>query len=163
MLGYVPEMPAIYGMLTVGEHLEFIAKAYKLENWGSRAEKLLSRFELADKTKKLGKELSKGMQQKVSICCALLHEPKAVILDEPLVGLDPHAIRELKQIIGELKAAGASLIISTHMIETMEENWDVTYIMQKGKIHAVLNRAELSDTSLESLYFSITEGEHADE
>ncbi|MCL2200371.1 MAG: ABC transporter ATP-binding protein, partial [Oscillospiraceae bacterium] len=96
MLGYVPEFPTPFPMLTVEEHLEFVARAYKLENWRGRADSLLERFELDDKRNKLGKELSKGMQQKVSVCCAILPDPKVVIFDEPLVGLDPHGIRELK-------------------------------------------------------------------
>ena len=74
LLGYVPEFPALYPMLTVAEHLEFIAKAYRLTGWEERAATLLQRFELDDKARKLGKELSKGMQQKVSVCCALLPE-----------------------------------------------------------------------------------------
>ncbi|MBQ4208082.1 MAG: ABC transporter ATP-binding protein, partial [Clostridia bacterium] len=73
-LGYVPEMPAIYDMLTVGEHLEFMLRAYKMEDDGT-ADRLLERFELLDKKNKLGKELSKGMQQKLSLCCALVHRP----------------------------------------------------------------------------------------
>jgi ABC-type multidrug transport system ATPase subunit len=79
-LGYIPEMPALYDMLTVWEHMEFIARAYSLQNWKERADMLLSRFELEDKKKKLGNELSKGMQQKVSICCGLLPEPKLYFL-----------------------------------------------------------------------------------
>ncbi len=102
-LGYVPEVPALYPMLTVYEHLEFIAKAYRLKDWESYAEELLGRFELTDKKNKLGKELSKGMQQKVSVCCAALPRPDVVILDEPLVGLDPHGIREIKHMIADLK------------------------------------------------------------
>ncbi len=70
LLGYIPEMPALYPMLTVREHLEFIARAYDLGKWEDRADELLRRFELDDKQNKLGKELSKVMQQKVSICCA---------------------------------------------------------------------------------------------
>ena len=132
LLGYVPEFPVLYPMLTVGEHLEFIAKAYRLEDWEERGEALLHRFELDDKKMKLGKELSKGMQQKVSVCCALLPQPKAVIMDEPLVGLDPHGIRELKAIIAQLRDSGCALLVSTHMIESVEEDWDVTYIMVKG-------------------------------
>ncbi|MDR1573703.1 MAG: ABC transporter ATP-binding protein, partial [Clostridiales Family XIII bacterium] len=81
LLGYVPEFPVLYPMLTVAEHLEFIARAYRLADWEARAEDLLRRFELDDKKRKLGKELSKGMQQKVSVCCALLPEPKAVVFD----------------------------------------------------------------------------------
>ena len=89
--GYIPELPALFEALTVREHLEFVARAYKVDGWEKKADALLQRMELDDKQKKLGGELSKGMQQKVSICCALLSEPKVIMLDEPLVGLDPHA------------------------------------------------------------------------
>jgi len=164
LLGYVPEFPVLYPLLTVYEHLEFIAKAYRLEDWEERAESMLRRFELDDKKNKLGKELSKGMQQKVSVCCALLPQPKAVILDEPLVGLDPHGIRELKSVISQLRESGCALIVSTHMIESMEENWDVTYIMVKGKIARVCRRTDIeADQSLEDLYFSITEGNNRED
>ncbi|MDR1953294.1 MAG: ABC transporter ATP-binding protein [Clostridiales Family XIII bacterium] len=160
LLGYVPEMPVLYPMLTVYEHLEFIAKAYRLQNWEHSADELLRKFELSDKTNKLGKELSKGMQQKVSICCALLPQPRAVILDEPLVGLDPHGIREIKAAIADLKTGGCALLISTHMIESMEDNWDVTYIMKDGKVAALCRRGDLpAGQTLEDIYFSITEGD----
>ena len=72
LLGYIPEMPALYPNLTVSEHMEFLARAYKLENYKPWMEELFDRFELADKRKKFGDELSKGMQQKLSICCALM-------------------------------------------------------------------------------------------
>lgn len=164
ILGYVPEFPVLYPMLTVEEHLQFIAKAYRLENWEKRAEQLLQRFELNDKKRKLGKELSKGMQQKVSICCALLPEPKAIIFDEPFVGLDPHGIRELKVILSELRAQGCALLISTHMIDSVEENWDATYIMVKGRVVRVCRREELKDSqSLEDVYFAITEGDQQED
>lgn len=159
LLGYIPEIPVLYPMLTVYEHLEFIARAYRLTGWEQRAETLLARFELSDKKKKLGKELSKGMQQKVSVCCALLPQPRAVIFDEPLVGLDPHGIRELKAVMAELRAEGCAMLVSTHMIESMEDNWDVTYIMKQGKVAHVCRRGEMHEgESLEELYFEITEG-----
>ena len=159
ILGYVPEMPVMYPMLTVYEHLEFIAKAYRLQNWQPMAEEYLQRFELTDKMYKLGKELSKGMQQKVSVCCALLPQPKAVVLDEPLVGLDPHGIREIKTMIADLKHSGCALLISTHMIESIEENWDTTYILKNGKVAAVCRRVENAEgQTLEDTYFAITEG-----
>ena len=158
ILGYVPEFPTLYPMLTVYEHLEFIAKAYRLEGWREYAQTLLERFELSDKTKKLGKELSKGMQQKVSLCCALLPKPKVVILDEPVVGLDPHGIRELKNVVSDLKNEGCALLVSTHMIDNIEDNWDVTYIMQKGKIARAIHKEDYSgEESLESIYFSVIE------
>jgi ABC-type multidrug transport system ATPase subunit len=156
ILGYVPEFPSLYPMLTVGEHLEFIARAYRLSAWVDRAETLLSRFDLLDKKNKLGKELSKGMQQKVSVCCALLPEPKMVVLDEPLVGLDPHGIRELKAVIARLRDTGCALLVSTHMIESVEENWDVTYIMVRGRIARVCRRQDIGQ-SLEDTYFEITD------
>ena len=159
LLGYVPEFPVLYPMLTVSEHLEFIAKAYKLTDWEQYARELFTRFELDDKLNKLGKELSKGMQQKVSVCCALLPKPKAVILDEPLVGLDPHGIRELKKLISDLRDEGRALLVSTHIIDSIEDNWDVTYIMERGKIARECRHADIgSGESLESIYFSITEG-----
>jgi ABC-type multidrug transport system ATPase subunit len=159
LLGYVPEMPVLYPMLTVYEHLEFIAKAYRLQGWEPLAGELLRRFELDDKTMKLGKELSKGMQQKVSICCALLPRPRAVILDEPLVGLDPHGIRETQAVIAELKRGGCALLVSTHMIESMEENWDTTYIMKGGRVAAICRKGEMPEgKSLEDVYFDSTEG-----
>jgi ABC-type multidrug transport system ATPase subunit len=157
-LGYVPEMPVLYPLLTVREHLEFIARAYRLENWQPRAEELLRSFELTDKADKLGKELSKGMQQKVSVSCALLPEPTAIVLDEPLVGLDPHGIRELKSVIQGLRLRGCALLVSTHMIESVEEDWDVTYILKGGKVAAVCRRRELTGgRTLEDTYFAITE------
>lgn len=159
LLGFVPEIPALYDLLTVEEHFEFVRRAYKVQNT-SHINALLDRFELTDKTKKLGKELSKGMQQKVSICCALLHDPKVVIFDEPMVGLDPHAIKELKDLFSELKSQGKTVIISTHMIDTVEDYWDVAHIMMNGKIVATKhNRKDSSnDQSLEDLFFQITEG-----
>ncbi len=158
-LGYVPEMPAIYDLLTVGEHLEFITRAYKIPDNGPAAEQMLKRFALWDKRDKLGKELSKGMQQKLSICCTLIHHPRVVVFDEPLVGLDPHAIKQLKEVFLELKSRGASVLISTHMLDSVEDYWDVAYIMMDGKISAVVSAESGGGSkSLEQLFFEITEG-----
>ena len=150
-LGYIPELPAPYEALTVYEHLEFIARAYKVENWQAAADTLLERMEMTDKAKKLGKELSKGMQQKLSICCALLPSPKVILLDEPLVGLDPHAIKELKAMLVEQKNAGATILVSTHMLDSVED----------GRIAAVCLRSDLEarGEALEEIFFAITEGE----
>ncbi len=159
LIGYVPEMPAIYDLLTPWEHMEFIGRAYRLDNWQEWANDLFARFELEDKKDKLGKELSKGMQQKVSICCALLPKPKVIVFDEPMVGLDPHAIKTLKEIFRELKAAGAAILISTHMIDSVEDYWDVAHIMVDGTFAATRYHQgeELAKQSLEELFFAITD------
>ncbi len=99
VFAYVPEIPAMYEALTVREHLEFIIHAYNLSVTEEDITNLFERFELLDKQDKLGNELSKGMMQKVSICCALIVNPKVILLDEPMVGLDPAAIKELKQVV----------------------------------------------------------------
>ena len=160
IMGYVPELPSLYPNLTVDEHMEFIARAYKLKNYEEYKNELLDRFELTDKKKKFGDELSKGMQQKVSICCGLLPRPKLVLFDEPMVGLDPHAIKELKLIMGELKAQGCMVLVSTHMIDSVEELWDTTYIMMNGHVKAVVNRQDVEngEKKLEDIFFEITEG-----
>ncbi len=164
LLGYVPEMPSFYANLTVGEHMEFIARAYRLTDWEGRAAELLDRFELTDKKKKFGDELSKGMQQKLSICCALLPEPQAVLFDEPMIGLDPHAIKELKEMFTEMRSRGVALLISTHIIDSVDMLWDRALIMQEGRILADEGREELAarGETLEQLFFALTEHTAAD-
>ena len=165
IMGYVPEIPSLYPNLTVNEHMEFIARAYKLTDYQEYKEELLKRFDLDDKKNKFGDELSKGMQQKLSICCGLLPKPKLILFDEPMIGLDPHAIKELKKLFVELKEQGCSLLISTHMIDSIEELWDVTYIMKDGKIVAVVTKEETTDGTkkLEDIFFEITEGDETSE
>ena len=159
LFGYVPETPAMFEMLTVYEHMEFIASAYGIKEYKDKVKILLERFDLDDKKDKLGKELSKGMQQKVSICCALLIKPKVILFDEPMVGLDPKAIKELNSVFLELKESGSSVIISTHIINSVEEIWDRALIMQDGNIVKAMTRQELLDKneSLEDIFFDVTE------
>ena len=160
IMGYIPEIPSLYPNLTVDEHMEFVARAYKLDNYKEYKEELLRRFELDDKRKKFGDELSKGMQQKLSICCGLLPKPKLILFDEPMIGLDPHAIKELKSMLLELKQQGVSILVSTHMIGSIEELWDTAYIMMKGRVAAVVERDKIAqgDKSLEDIFFEIKEG-----
>ncbi len=160
LLGYIPEMPSLYPNLTVSEHLEFLARAYRLSDYKGRCEELLERFELTDKRKKFGDELSKGMQQKLNICLGLLPRPKMLLLDEPMIGLDPHAIKELKRTIEEMRAAGCTLLVSTHIIDSVDMLWDRTLIMQNGQMKADVTREELENSgrTLEELFFAVTEG-----
>lgn len=160
---YVPELPYMYDALTVREHLEFITRAYGVDAAEEEVQRLLGRFELTDKQDKLGNELSKGMMQKVSICCALITKPEVFLLDEPMVGLDPAAIRKLKEVILERRADGCTILISTHMLEMVKELWDVMFVMEKGKIIGEYSREDAKDQDIEELFFQVT-GEHeADE
>lgn len=155
ILGYIPEIPALYPNLTVSEHLEFLARAYRLKDYKEYAEQLLSDFELTDKKKKFGDELSKGMQQKLNICLGLLPRPEVLLLDEPMIGLDPHAILKLRKTIEELRSEGKTLLISTHIIDSVELFWDRALIMQDGTIRANVTKAQLHEggQTLEELFF----------
>ena len=160
VLGYIPEMPSLYPTLTVTEHMEFIARAYKMTDYKSRIDDLLERFELSDKRKKFGDELSKGMQQKLNLCIGLLPDPDILLLDEPLLGLDPHAIKELKKMIEEMRQAGKTMLVSTHIIDSVDMLWDQAIIMQSGTVKARITKNEIEgrNISLEDLFFEVTEG-----
>lgn len=160
IFGYVPEIPSLYPNLTVSEHLEFVARAYRLTDYRDDAEALLDRFELSDKKKKFGDELSKGMQQKLNLCIGLLPRPRLLLMDEPMIGLDPHAIKELKKMIEEMRDEGRTVLVSTHMIDSVDMLWDRTLILQDGTLRANVTRADLDERgeTLEQLFFSITEG-----
>lgn len=164
LLGYIPELPSLYPNLTVSEHMEFLARAYRLTDYKKRADMLLERFELTDKKKKFGDELSKGMQQKLNLCLGMLPEPRVLLLDEPMIGLDPHAIKELKAIFEEMRTDGRTLLVSTHIIDSVDMLWDRTLIMQNGAIHANVTREELDrgGQTLEELFFTVTEGTSAE-
>lgn len=156
---YLPETFLPYNLLTIEEHIHFIAKAYGISDYESKMEDLLERFELSGIRNKTGMELSRGMQQKLNICCGLIYEPKLVMFDEPLVGLDPKAIKELKGLVVELKQKGCALLISTHIIDSIAELWDRVLIMKESKIIENISREELNkkELSLESYFFHMTE------
>lgn len=158
IFGYVPEIPALFDALTVREHIEYIRRAYRSDITDEEVEAVLRRFELDDKQDKLGNELSKGMMQKVSICCALAVKPRVILLDEPMVGLDPQAIKELKEVVLELRDQGVTVLLSTHMLEMVNELWDVVFIMKQGHIVATYTREEAGDQDLDAIFFGTTEG-----
>lgn len=159
VFAYVPEIPALFDALTVREHIEYIRCAYQSSITEEEIEALLERFELADKQNKMGNELSKGMMQKVSICCALAVKPQVILLDEPMVGLDPKAIKELKEVILELKEQGTTVLISTHMLEMVDGLWDIMFVMEKGHIVGSYTKEEVGDKDLDDLFFEMTGGE----
>ena len=100
------------------------------------------------------------MQQKLNLCLGLLPDPQIILLDEPLLGLDPHAIKELKKLIEEMRQSGKTMLVSTHIIDSVDMIWDRTVIMQGGKVRANVTKNEIDgrNITLEDLFFEVTEG-----
>ena len=165
-LAYVPDDPRLFEALTVWEHLEFIAAAYRVAAWKDRAGVLLERFELSERRDTVAGELSRGMRQKVAICCAYLYEPRAILLDEPLTGLDPRGIRTMKTSVKEQAAAGAAVVVSSHLLALVEDLCTHLLVLHRGRRlflgpvqEARTAVAEMSaDASLEDVFFRLTEG-----
>ncbi len=164
-LAYVPDDPQLFDRLTVWEHFRFIAAAYRLTDWTSRAEALLVRLELTEKRDAPASDLSRGMRQKLALGCGWLHAPRAVLLDEPFTGPDPRGIRTMKELIREHAAWGAAIIVSSHLLSLFEDLITSVLIMHRGQVlrHARLEelRAELAaegrHESLEAMFFRLTE------
>ncbi|MEL6428961.1 MAG: ABC transporter ATP-binding protein [Planctomycetota bacterium] len=133
-LAYVQDEPAPFEVLTVDEHLEFTARLYGLDgDWPARADALLERFELKERRDALGSELSRGMRQKLSFCCAWLPEPAVILLDEPLSGLDPRGIRAARAAILEERERGAAVVLSSHLLELVQSLADRILILDGGR------------------------------
>lgn len=164
-LAYVPDDPKLFDTLTVWEHLEFVSAAYRLADWQDEAARLLERFELTPKRDAVAHDLSRGMRQKAAICMAYLHHPKAILLDEPMTGLDPRGIRTLKETVVERAQSGAAVLISSHLLALVEDLCTHLLILHHGKrlffgkieeAHTAFDAAD-SDSSLEELFFRATE------
>jgi ABC-2 type transport system ATP-binding protein len=168
-LAYVPDDPKLFDQLTVWEHLEFVSAAYRVADWKEPGEALLARFELTEKRNTLAQELSRGMRQKVAICCAYLHSPKVILFDEPHTGLDPRGIRTMRDSIMERAKAGASVVVSSHLLVLVEDMCTDLLILHKGQClffgpigeaRAAFDASD-SDLSLEEIFFQATEGQAA--
>lgn len=162
-LAYVPDDPPLFDDLTVGQHLGLIGKLYGVEDHISKSNQLLKYFDLADKTAAGATTLSRGMRQKLAICCAYLFDPTVLLLDEPLTGLDPPGIRKLLASIEDRAAAGATVIISSHLLAMIEDVCTQLLVMQNGRVQyfgaAVDLRQRFPDAgSLEDAYFAATHG-----
>lgn len=133
-LAYVPDDPKLFGTLTVWEHLRFIASAYDVQDQlNEYGEQLLAKFELTDKRSTMAEELSRGMRQKLAICCAYLHNPQALFLDEPLTGLDPRGIRTMKDSIYEQAKRGVAIVISSHLLSLVEDLCSHILVLHRGR------------------------------
>ena len=120
----------------------------------------LRRFGIEDLAPRSYRELSGGQRQRALLARSMAIPRKVLLLDEPMIGLDPHAIKELKGCLEEMRSQGKTLLISTHIIDSVDMLWDRTIIMQKGTVRANVQRQELEQNAqtLEQLFFSVTEG-----
>lgn len=132
-LAFIPDTPLLFEYLTVIEHLNFVARVFEVADWEARAEALLAEFELGDKRDELPDALSRGMKQKLAICAAFLHEPQAIFCDEPLTGLDPVGIRNMRASLRRRADGGAALILSSHQLELVSALCDRILIIHEGR------------------------------
>lgn len=163
-LSFVPEVPNLYELLTVREHLYFIAAAFdRVDIYHSQGDDLLRRFSLLEKADQLVATLSKGMRQKLSVACALVHEAKVFLMDEPIIGIDPAGVAEFKRLLVELRESGAAILVSTHLLDIAERLCDRVVILSQGKKLAEGSLGDLrllrnSDASLEELFLEFVSG-----
>jgi ABC-2 type transport system ATP-binding protein len=160
-IALVPETPEVFPLLTIWEHMVFVARGLDLApGWDQTAEALLGRFQLLEQRDKLGEALSKGMRQKLLVACAALAGTEVMFLDEPMVGLDPYAQRELREMLLELKSAGRALMISSHLITYLEGLADRAVIIKAGRLVAEGSLDELKSRygsqDLEDTFFEAT-------
>ncbi|HJP83347.1 MAG TPA: ABC transporter ATP-binding protein [Fimbriimonadaceae bacterium] len=165
-LAFVPEVPSLYELLTVEEHLKFVAMCFNtMDQFEAKKESLLERYNLDDKRKDLVATLSKGMKQKLSVACALIHNANVMLFDEPLIGVDPAGAHELKQEILRAKSEGAAILISTHLLDTAEKLCDRVIILNRGvkMIEGTLEELRrfsgMETSSLEEVFLKLTEDE----
>ena len=162
-LAFIPDEPQLFDHLTVREHLQFMARIYNVTDAPARIDMLLDELELAEKKTALPDALSRGMKQKLAIACGLLHDPRALLLDEPLTGLDPGAIRKTKQTILRQAERGAAVILSSHLLSLVEELCTRLIVIDRGKLVAMgtideiaRSKPELEGRGLEELFLALT-------
>ncbi|AMA71568.1 ABC-2 type transport system ATP-binding protein [Aneurinibacillus thermoaerophilus] len=161
---YVPETPLVYDDLTLWEHLELTAMAYGLERkvFEERVESLLAEFNMQDKKRMFPQHMSKGMRQKMMIMNAFLVRPVLYIIDEPFVGLDPRGIRSLLELMVKMKNTGAAILMSSHILSTVERYCDKFIVLHNGRIRAagtleeIRRQAGMAAASLDDVFYELT-------
>jgi ABC-2 type transport system ATP-binding protein len=165
-LGFIPDRPFIYEKLTAAEFLRFHAGLYGMDDADieQRIKEMLEIFELSKWRGELIESFSHGMKQRLVMCAAFLHRPKAVLVDEPMVGLDPRGARLIKDVFRLMAQHGAAILMSTHTLEVAEEMCDLISIILKGKIIAHGTVAEVRamagspDDELTQVFLKLTGG-----
>lgn len=162
--GFIPDRPFIYEKLTGGEFLSFVGKLHRLESalLDRRIAELLEHLELSSWKDELVESYSHGMKQRLVVCAALIHQPRVLIVDEPMVGMDPKGARTIKDLFATLAKNGTTVFLSTHSIGVAEEICDRIGIIQKGKLIACGTMQELHERAagrhgnLESVFLELT-------
>jgi ABC-2 type transport system ATP-binding protein len=165
-LGFIPDRPFIYEKLTGGEFLRFHGGLYGLEDPGisERVHEMLELFELGRWQHELVESYSHGMKQRLVMCAAFLHRPRAVVVDEPMVGLDPRGARLIKDVFRKMSARGVAILMSTHTLEVAQEMCDRISIILKGRIIArgtvpdIRAMGDGHDDQLTSVFLKLTGG-----
>jgi len=163
-LGYVPDEPCLYDKLTAREFLGFIAAMYGIPRHlaGKRIAREIECFELQEFADDLAEDYSLGMKQRLVFAAAFIHDPDVIVLDEPMVGLDPRSVRIVKDLLKARTAEGMTVFMSTHTLAMAEEMADRMGIMVRGQLRFLGTVAELRDqmaietSSLEQLYLELT-------
>ena len=170
-MAYIPEIPVLYQELTLREHIDLTIMAYgldKKEAW-LRAQSLLKTFRLLNKLEWFPANFSKGMKQKVMIVCAFLTEAEFYVIDEPFLGLDPLATRDLLNLIESERRRGAAVLMSTHVLSTAQEHCDYFVLLHEGRIKTQGTFSELrsvyqdQQATLTDIYLGLTQEVAADE
>jgi ABC-2 type transport system ATP-binding protein len=164
-LAFVPDEPRLFDYLTARDHLTITARLYGVSDGAERARALLDEFELGDRLDAFPSELSRGMKQKLMVAMALLHRPEAILLDEPLTGLDPVAMRRMKDRIRSTAEQGVAVILSSHMLHLVEELCQRVVIIVGGRKAADGTLAEIAgrlpdfagDANLEAIFMRAIE------
>ena len=162
--GYIPDRPYLYSKLTGREFLYFICELYKIapKQAEARIDTLLSEYSLKDWEDELIESYSHGMKQRLATCAALVHNPKMLIVDEPMVGLDPHGAKFLKESFKRYAKEGMSILLSTHTLSVAEELADKIAIIHKGSLLTTGTLQEIralvggSDEGLENIFINLT-------
>ena len=166
IIGYIPDKPFIYEKLTGGEFLDFVAELYQVNGdfVKEKREELLNLFAIKDFENELVESYSHGMRQKLVITAALIHNPKVIIVDEPMVGLDPKGMRQVKEIFKQLTKSGVTIFMSTHTMPVAQEMCHRIGIINKGKLIALGNMNDLQkqaqvSSGLEDVFLQLTSSE----
>ena len=165
IIGYVPEEPHLYEFLTAMEYLEFIATIHEVDEntFRAKVDEFLKAFELKGHEHEVLGGYSHGMKQKIAITTALLTEPRLLILDEPLAGLDPKSAKIMKDLLNRLTTEGVTVIFSTHVLEIAEAICDTVGILYKGELltegtaNELKQLSEVPEGTLEEAFLKLTD------